>query len=86
VVNGGRGHTEHAHDGDKIEIYLESRSLEDLRDRRLYLLIVIPAQARDDVRAALLVKCMWGSGFGRGSHENRKEEEMRRLLAPTRNF
>jgi hypothetical protein len=55
-LRGKRGHTEHAHDGDTIYIYLESRPLEDLRDRRLYLFIVIPTQAWDDVGAGLLVK------------------------------
>ena len=50
------GHTEHAHDGDQIEIYLESRPSEDFRLRELYLLAVIPTQARG-VRVGLLVRC-----------------------------
>jgi hypothetical protein len=50
------GHTEHAQDGDQIEIYLESRPPEDFRVRRPYLLTVIPTQAWD-VRVGLLVKC-----------------------------
>ena len=36
-------HTEHARDGDEIEIYLESRPLENLRVRWMHLLTVTPA-------------------------------------------
>jgi hypothetical protein len=51
------GHTEHAHDGDEIEIYLEGRPLENLRVLWLHQLTVITMQAWDDVRGSLLVRC-----------------------------
>ena len=50
-----RGHTEHAQNGDQIEIYLESRLPENLRIRRLYLLTAILTEAWE-VRDGLFVK------------------------------
>ena len=57
-----KGHTKHADDGDEIEIYLASRSLEDFRVHGLHLPGIISAQARDDIRAIFLVR---GTGASR---------------------
>ena len=51
------GHTEHCHDGDEIEIYLEGRPPENLRVRWVHQLTVMTMQAWDDVRDDLLVRC-----------------------------
>jgi hypothetical protein len=51
------GHTEHAHDGDEIEVYLEGRPPENLRVRWVHQRTVITMQAWDDVRGDLLVRC-----------------------------
>jgi len=51
------GRTEHARDGDEIEIYLEGRPPESLRVLWLHQLTVITMQAWDDVRDGLLVRC-----------------------------
>lgn len=51
------GHTEHGHNGDEIEIYLEGRPPENLRVRWLHQFTVITMQAWDDVRDGLLIRC-----------------------------
>lgn len=51
------GHTEHAHDGDEIEIYLEGRPPQNFRVCWVHQLTIITMQAWDDVRDDLLVRC-----------------------------